>query len=156
MYQTVDALFNRALIKKIFMPIVYGKTLSSSIDDVRVMLRKGQLKSEATAVTKLCFEFWDNKYPGMRNLMRLIATISWVASTRQKPVILTCTYWITCQDYVRMLPHSIPMKYRTHGDEPKKKKAIVTLRIPSKDRDSRKSMSSTFANFIHKKDALRQ
>jgi len=153
-YANVDGLFNRDLIKKIFMPIVYGKTLHSTIEDVRVMLRKTMPQKDAPAVTKLCFEFWDNKYPGMRNLMRLISTISWVSGVLQKPVILSTSYWITTQDYLRMLPVSIPVKYRTHGAQPKKKKTIVTLRITGKDRDSRKSMNSTFANFIHQKDAL--
>lgn len=34
-----------------------------------------------------------------------------------------------------------------------KKKRQVTLRIPTEDQDRRKTHTSTFANFIHQKDA---
>ena len=34
------------------------------------------------------------------------------------------------------------------------KKSVVTLRIPTNKKNTRKNTSSTFANFIHQKDAL--
>lgn len=146
----VNRLFNRDIVKNMYMPIVYGKTKFSTECDLREKLSKFMSSAEIKDITTECFAFWDDKFKDMKNLMLLISSISWVAANKHKPVIYTTDYWTTIQDYIVMDPVRIWVYY----DRPKKKRSQVTLRVPTDKKDTRKSMCSTFANFVHQKDAL--
>lgn len=90
----------------------------------------------------------------MKNLMSLVASISRIAARIQQPVILSNKYWLTTQDYFVKDPVRVTLRYKGNTPGAKAKRAAVTLRVLTDKRNTRKSASSTFANFIHQKDGL--
>lgn len=140
---------NRKIVKSIFMPILYGKTLMSTSTDLMGHFSQHLTRKECFLVGKVCFKFFKEKYPGMECLIRLISLIGWVASARGSAVTYNVSYFTTVQDYHKMEPILIWVYDRLH-----KKKRRVTLRVSSDKRDRRKTETSTFVNFIHQKDAF--
>ncbi|GLU24484.1 hypothetical protein SLE2022_404150 [Rubroshorea leprosula] len=138
----------RKLVKGIFMPIIYGKTLMSTASDLKDHLSHFLTHKECFNVASVCFKFWRTKYPGMECLIRLIRHIGWIASARDCPVFYKMPYLTTVQDYMIMEAINIWVYDRLH-----KKRRRVTLRVSSSKRDRRKTEISTFVNFIHQKDA---
>ena len=138
----------RKIVKGIFMPMIYGKTLMSTACDLKDHLSHFITKKECFEVASLCFKFWRTKYKDMECLIRLIRHIGWIASARETPVFYRVPYFTTVQDY--MIINSI---YIWVYDRLHKKKRRVTLRVSSSKRDRRKTEISTFVNFIHQKDA---
>lgn len=141
-------LLTRKLVKGIFMPIIYGKTLMSTASDVKDHLSHFITHKECFDVASVCFKFWRSKYHGMECLIRLIRHIGWIASARNSPVFYRVPYFTTVQDYMIMDAINIWVYDRLH-----KKRRRVTLRVSSSKRDRRKTEISTFVNFIHQKDA---
>lgn len=139
----------RKLVKGIFMPLIYGKTLMSTASDLKDNLSHYITHKECFDVASVCFKFWSIKYPGMECLIRLIRHIGWIASARDCPVFYKIPYYTTVQDYMKMDAINIWV-YDPHH----KKRRRVTLRVSSSKRDRRKTEISTFVNFIHQKDAL--
>lgn len=80
--------------------------------------------------------------------MELVRLIGWVSSNINKPVFYSTPHFTTLQDYMKSKTVNIWVY-----DRIQKKKRQVTLRIPSEDRDRRKTTTATFANFIHQQDA---
>lgn len=138
----------RKIVKGIFMPMIYGKTLMSTASDLKDHLSHFITQKECFEVASLCFKFWRTKYPDMECLIRLIRHIGWIASARETPVFYKVPYFTTVQDYMIMDTIYIWVYDRLH-----KKKRRVTLRVSSSKRDRRKTEISTFVNFIHQKDA---
>lgn len=141
-------LLTRKLVKGIFMPIIYGKTLISTAHDLREHLSHIITTKECFDVASVCFKFWRTKYQRMECLIRLIRHIGWIASARERPVFYRVPYFTTVQDYMKMEAINIWIYDRHH-----KKRRRVTLRVSSSKRDRRKTETSTFVNFIHQKDA---
>lgn len=141
-------LLTRKLVKGIFMPIIYGKTLMSIASDLKDILSHFITHKECFDVASVCFKFWRSKYHGMECLIRLIRHIGWIASARNSPVFYRVPYFTTVQDYMIMDAINIWVYDRLH-----KKRRRVTLRVSSSKRDRRKTEISTFVNFIHQKDA---
>lgn len=138
----------RKLVKGIFMPIIYGKSLISTANDLKEHLSYFITHKECMTVASVCFKFWKSQYPGMECLIHLIRNIGWIASARESPVFYRVSYFSTVQDYMKMEAINIWVYDRFH-----KKRRRVTLRVPSSKRDRRKTEISTFVNFIHQKDA---
>lgn len=111
----VCSLFDRDIIKNIFMPIVYGKSKFSTAIDLLGKIGSYMVVEDLKTIIKECYNFWESEYKDMRNLMHLVASISWVSSFINKPVIYSTEYWITVQDYIIMEPVKITVKYQTHG-----------------------------------------
>lgn len=143
----VDEL-DRKIVKSIFMPIIYGKTVMSTAHDIKGNLSRFITKKECFMVAKLCFEFWKDRFHNMDCLIRLIRSIGWIASSSGRPVQYKVDNFTTIQDYMKMEAINIWVYDRLH-----KKRRQVTLRVASDTRDSRKTEISTFVNFIHQKDA---
>lgn len=141
-------LLNRKIVKGIYMPLIYGKTLKSTIDDLKSHLSHYITHKECVDVAQACFYFWAKKYAGMNCLINLIRDIGWVVSARERPVFYKVPYFTTVQDYMIMDAINIYIYDRLH-----KKRRKVTLRVPSDKRDRRKSHIASFVNFIHQKDA---
>lgn len=80
--------------------------------------------------------------------MNLVSMIGWISSKRGKPLYYSNSTLTTSQDYIKSKPINIWLYDRAH-----KKRRQVTLRIPSEERDSKKTATATFANFIHQNDA---
>lgn len=141
-------LFTRKLVKGIFMPIIYGKTLMSTAGDLKDHLSHFITLKECFIVASVCFKFWRTKYQNMECLIRLIRNIGWIASASDRPVFYRVNYFTTVQDYMIMEAINIWVYDRLH-----KKRRQVTLRVSSSKRDRRKTEISTFVNFIHQRDA---
>lgn len=144
----IESKLDRKLIKRLFMPLIYGKTLISMDNDIRE--KYGQLLSRKDSynLAKLSNEFWNHKYPDIVNLMKLISIISWFCSVMDRAVVYGIPYFNTIQDYMSFVKEVI-MVYERDS----KKRRRVTLSVPTTKRDKRKTQSSACANFIHQKDA---
>lgn len=89
------------------------------------------------------------RFPGIVNLINLISLIGWFCSALDKPVLYSIEYFTTVQDYMCSTGADIWIYNKSS-----KKRRRVTLRVPTPNRDSRKTKVSTCANFIHRKDAF--
>lgn len=145
---TLIEVINRKIVKSIFMPIIYGKTVMSTASDIKASISRYLTQKECFMVAKLCFEFWKDRFHNMDCLIRLIRCIGWIASSSGRSVQYEVEKYRTIQDYVKMEAIHIWVYDRLH-----KKKRQVTLRVASDKRDRRKTEISTFVNFIHQKDA---
>ena len=138
----------RKLVKGIFMPIIYGKTLMSTASDIKEHLSHFLTHKECFEVASACFQFWRKRYSDMECLIRLIRHIGWISSSRDRPVFYKVPYFSTVQDYTKTEAIKIwvydRLQKRRHG---------VTLRVSTSKRDRRKTEISTFVNFIHQRDA---
>lgn len=140
---------NRKLVKAIFMPLIYGKTVISIARDIQDALSSFLTYKESYQVASLCMKFWKQRYPNIVNLIKLISHIGWFSSSLNRPVYYSVPMFTTVQDYMCLKPANIWIFDRIN-----KKRRKVTLRIPTQIRDLRKSEVSTFVNFIHQKDAF--
>ncbi|CAL0327728.1 unnamed protein product [Lupinus luteus] len=61
---------DRKLIKRLFMPLIYGKTLISMNNDIRVQYENLLSPKDSYNLAKLSNDFWSNKYPDIANLMK--------------------------------------------------------------------------------------
>ncbi|KAL3529530.1 hypothetical protein ACH5RR_008852 [Cinchona calisaya] len=91
--EIIESKLDRKLIKRLFMPLIYGKTLISMERDIR--LTYGQLLSRKDSynLAKLSNEFWIHKYPDIANLMKLINIVSWFCSTKDRAVVYNINYF---------------------------------------------------------------
>lgn len=140
--------FDRKIVKSIFMPIIYGKTVMSTASDFKEIFFQYITLKECFIVASSCFRFWRMKYHNMDCLIRLIQNIGWIASSSNRSVSYKVDYFTTVQDYMKMKPIHLWVYDRHH-----KKRRKVTLRVSSDERDRRKTETSTFVNFIHQRDA---
>lgn len=145
---TVIKLFNRSLVKSIYMPMIYGKSQYSVCTDLKSEFSNKLTDKECREITQICFRFWSDRYHGMDCLIKLIRSIGWVVSSRDSPVSYKVPFFRTVQDYMVMKPINVWVY-----DVNNKKRRRVTLRVTTDKRDRRKSEISTFVNFIHQKDA---
>ncbi|XP_071712899.1 probable DNA-directed RNA polymerase [Rutidosis leptorrhynchoides] len=146
---TINKLLDRKIVKSIFMPIIYGKTVISTTQDIKKSILSQFLShKECFSVAQLCFDFWREKFQNMDCLIRLISCIGWLISSSDRAVLYEVDNFITIQDYMKMVPINISIY-----DQISKKRCQVTLRVPSDKRDKRKTEVATFVNFIHQKDA---
>lgn len=140
---------DRKLVKALFMPIIYGKTVISTATDLRTTLSKFVTKGESMILAKICFAFWRKTYRGMDCLINLIKSIGWMVSARGSHVRYQNKIYTTVQKYMKMDAVKIWIY-----DRENKKKRQVTLRVSTDKNDKRKSEIATFVNFIHQFDAF--
>lgn len=148
-YSIIQSRFSRKLVKTLFMPLIYGKTVITMVSDIRDVYGSLLSFKDNYRIAQLCYEFWKNKYPDIANLMKLINLIGWFCSILDKPVRYGIPYFTTVQDYMRYNKAEIWVYDRVC-----KKRRRITLRVPTLDRDRRKSQVSTCVNFIHQRDAF--
>nr|KAJ0202806.1 hypothetical protein LSAT_V11C500293170 [Lactuca sativa] len=146
--ETLIEVLDRKIVKSIFMPIIYGKTVMSTAHDIKESLSRFLTPKECFQIAKLCFEFWKDRFHNMKCFIRLIRSIGWVASASDRPVLYEVENILTIQDYMKMEPINIWVYDKLH-----KKRRQVTLRVATDTRDRRKTEISSFVNFIHQKDA---
>ncbi|KAH0439594.1 hypothetical protein IEQ34_024577 [Dendrobium chrysotoxum] len=114
---TVCQILTRKIVKNLFMPLIYGKTLMSTTMDLKENLS----------------HYITDK--GSQSLLSVLESeISW-----------------------NELPDPVDPSYRLDRiwvyDRLHKKKRGVTLRIATSKRNRTKTVTSTFVNFIHQRDA---
>lgn len=146
--EIIESRLDRKLLKSLFMPLIYGKTLISMDNDIRVTYGQLLSRKDSFNLAKLSYEFWNYKYPDIVNLMKLITIISWFCSVKDRAVVYRIPYLTTIQDYMSF-DKEVIMVYEKHS----RKKRRVTLLVPTTKRDRRKTQASSCVNFIHQKDA---
>ena len=130
------------------MPMIYGKTMNSTISDLKVALENYILFKESGILASLIYKFWREKYPKPQIIMNLIPLLAKFVSFNDRPVYYSTPYFTTSQDYRKLSKNSV-----YYYDKKAKKRRSVTLTFSTDKRDKRKTQSSTFVNFIHQKDA---
>lgn len=148
-YAIIESKLTRNLVKLLFMPLIYGKTVRAMASDIRDVYDSLLSYKDYYHTAQLCYEFLVNKYPGIANLMKLINLIGGICSALGKPVNYCIPYFTTVQDYMRSDTACIWVY-----DRVTKKKRQVNLRVPTLERDKRKTQVSTCVNFIHQRDAF--
>ena len=148
MFSIIESGLTRKIVKLLFMPLIYGKTVIAMADDIREAYGELLRRKDHYHIAKLCYEFWINKYPDIANLMKLINLIGGLCSALDRPVIYSIPYFTTVQDYMRSEKAHIWVYDRVC-----RKRRQATLRVPTSVRDKRKTKVSTCVNFIHQKDA---
>ena len=134
-YNSIKGVFSRKFVKKIFMPMIYGKTTMSTCEDIRNDVKQFISGSACMKLTNYCFEFWKCKYSHMYGFINLIKTIGWMNSMCEQPVCYRtpnvsshgskiCFY--TLQDYRIMDSYHIWVY-----DRQLRKKRRVSLRVES-------------------------
>ena len=78
-------IIDRKLIKAIFMPLIYGKTIISFTYDIRLKFGSLLTKKESYNLATLIYNFWLLKFPDIKNIMKLISLISGYCRL-QKPI----------------------------------------------------------------------
>jgi len=146
--EIVCNVLDRKLVKSIFMPIIYGKTLMSTASDLRKALSMYLTKAECFILADICFDFWRIKFPLLGSLIKLTKGMGWIASARGRPVVYENDYYTTIQKYMKMDPVNVWIY-----DKKNKKRRQVTLRVSTDQNDKRKTETSTFVNYIHQIDA---
>nr|YP_005090412.1 orf2 gene product [Dorcoceras hygrometricum]AEK53323.1 hypothetical protein [Dorcoceras hygrometricum] len=146
--KTINGILTRKIAKGIFMPMIYGKTLMSTACDLKRDLSSFITNKECFELASICFKFWKTKYSHMECLIRLIRHIGWIVSASDRIVNYNAKNLITVQNYTKIEPINIWIY-----DKMNKKRRRVTLRVSSDKKDTRKTETSTFVNFIHQKDA---
>jgi DNA-directed RNA polymerase len=146
--EIIESKLDRKLIKSLFMPMVYGKTTISMGNDIRQQYGDLLSSKDSSNLAKLCANFWSHKYPDIVNFMELISLISRLCSEMDRAVVYSTPYLTTKQDYMSFVKEEIMVYERTT-----KKRRRVTLKVPTMNRDRRKTKTSACANFIHQKDA---
>lgn len=147
-YSIIDSMLTRKLAKQLFMPLIYVKTIRAMANDIRGAFGSLLSYKDYYSIADLSYEFWTKKDPDISNLMKLINLIGWFCSSLGKPVYYSTPYLTTVQDYMRSEKADIWVYDRAN-----KKRRRVTLRVPTQNRDKRKTQVSTCVNFIHQKDA---
>lgn len=147
LFLTVGENLTRKIVKNIFMPMIYGKTIMSTAAYLQESLPL-DLGLRSKTVAKVFYVFFEKKYARVYCLMNLIKNIGWFSSERDLAVCYKVPLFTTIQDYRK----SSETHIWVHDIKSTSRKR-VTLSIPSEERDSRKTMTSTFVNFIHQKDA---
>lgn len=146
--EIIESKLDRKLIKSLFMPLIYGKTLNSMVKDIRLQFGELLSTEDSYKVAKHCNEFMKEKYPDIISFMKLISSVSWFSSALDRAVDYSVPYFTTKQDYMAFIKEEITVYERAS-----KKKRRVTLTVPTMIRDKRKTQAAACANFIHQKDA---
>lgn len=145
----IEPYLTRKLVKRLFMPLIYGKTLFTMANDIYEAYEKILTGKELYTLAKYCREFWVTRYPDIANIMKLINLIGWFCSALDEPVIYSIDYLTTVQDYMCSEKAEIWVY-----DKYNKKRRRITLRVPTLKRDKRKTQVATCVNFIHQRDAF--
>jgi len=147
-YAIIESRLTRKHVKKLFMPLIYGKSVIAMAGDIREIIGSLLSVKEHYSLAKLCDTFWRTKYPDIANLMKFINLIGWFSAVLEKPVFYSIPFFKTVQDYRRFNKEFIWVY-----DRVSRKRHKVTLQVPTLDRDTRKTQVATCVNFIHQKDA---
>lgn len=98
--EIIESKLDRRLVKKLFMPMIYGKTLKSFVDDISKTYEGLLSQKDGGVLAKLCYKFWLFKYPDIDNFMKLITLVSWFCSAKDRAAVYGIPYYFTTiQDY---------------------------------------------------------
>ncbi|XP_074373729.1 putative DNA-directed RNA polymerase [Apium graveolens] len=95
---TVGENLTRKIMKNIFMPMIYGKTIMSTAAYLQEALPL-DLGKRSKTVAKVFYVFFEKKYDRLYCLMNLIKNIGWFSSERDLAVCYKVPLFTTIQDY---------------------------------------------------------
>lgn len=99
----VRDLLTRALMKKVFLPLVYGKTKLSAKSDILQALDFTLSKGgDGYKVVEALYKYWESLFPEISNLMTFVNEVGSFAGYLFRPVRYHSQYFTTVKDYVRM------------------------------------------------------
>ena len=147
-YAIIESGLTRKLIKTLFMPLIYGKTVLTMASDIRECYGSLLGSKDHFDMARSCHDFWVSKYPDIANLMNLLNRIGGFCSYLNRPVRYSIPLFTTVQDYKHWEKGQIWLY-----DRVSMKRHKVTMLVPTSERDRRKAQVATCVNFIHQKDA---
>lgn len=117
-YEFIEYKLDQQLIKTVFQLLIQGKTAK----DIEVEIKNayGVFLSDSAAETlSMQFvAFWNLKFPGITNLMKLIDLVGWLCFERERPVHIS-THFITktldsrsstCSQFIKLMHSSLIQK----------------------------------------------
>ncbi|MCO5609071.1 hypothetical protein L7F22_063293 [Adiantum nelumboides] len=149
----LEPFFTRKLIKKIFMPITYGKTVKAIADDLYEVLCNQISYKSCMILGKESFKFWCIRYKDLYNMLKLFGGVGYLCSSLGRAVKLSTPLFYSYQDYRKFEKQSVWI-YSNKKSKDKRTRHKLSFNILTKQRNVLKSKCATFANFIHQKDAL--
>lgn len=135
----LDSIITRKLVKSLFMPMVYGKTVRSMGEDLEGVLKSLLSRKECSTVATVCYQFWCHKYPDIANTLNLLNCVGWLCSTLDKPVQFSVPFFTTTQDYMRFEDSFVWIHVKKKGQR-KATRHKITLSLPTEKRDKLKSI----------------
>ncbi|KAF6146305.1 hypothetical protein GIB67_008189 [Kingdonia uniflora] len=99
-YTIVESMLTRKLVKQLFMPLIYGKTILAMSGDIIECYGPLLQKKDCGAIAKHCYDFWNHRFPKIKIFMKMINLIGWIYSALDKPVVYGTPYFATVQDYM--------------------------------------------------------
>jgi DNA-directed RNA polymerase len=103
----IKSKLDRKLIKSLFMPLIYGKTMNSIGNSIRSKYGDLLTIKESYNLAKLCTEFLTYKYPDILNFRKFILIISWFSSVMDRDVVYRIPYFTTKQDSMSFVKEDI-------------------------------------------------
>ncbi|KAF6177120.1 hypothetical protein GIB67_005108 [Kingdonia uniflora] len=100
-YTIVESMLTRKLVKQLFMPLIYGKTILTMSGDIIECYGPLLQKKDCGAIAKHYYDFWNHRFPEIKFFMKMINLIGLICSALDKPVVYVTPYFTTVQDYVR-------------------------------------------------------
>lgn len=159
LFPLIESRFNRKLVKSLFMPMIYGKTVVSMTEDIYSDYSNILNYKDCSLLASSCWKYFKENFPDIISFMKMINNIGSICAYTEKPVIYETDYFMTVQDYMKYDSESLTVKVYKKSSTPKGKDRKrpdvrkVTFRFPTTKRDLRKTGIATCVNFIHQKDA---
>ncbi|KAH6555185.1 hypothetical protein KP509_1Z196000 [Ceratopteris richardii] len=149
---SLEPFITRKLIKKIFMPITYGKTVKSIADDIHEALSDKIPYKLSMTLGKEAYKYWCLRYSGLHNLLKLFGSVGYLCASLGIPVKLSTPCFYSYQDYRKFEKQSVWIYSRDRLN--KRRRHKISFNVLTKKANAMKSKCATLANFIHQKDAL--
>ena len=151
-----EFLFTRKLVKRLVMPLTYGKTVKSMADDIHSVMGKYISFKTSMKLAMECHKIWRSKFAGVYNMFKLFGCVGGLCASLDRGVKLSTPLFNSFQDYRKFEKQNVwiySVKAPGKGSRrPTRHK--ISFNVLTTQRNVRKSKSATFANFIHQKDAL--
>lgn len=75
----ISSLLSRNLMKSIYMPLVYGKSMYAAAQDIQKSSIGSYLSAkDCNKLAKSFYLYWNNPYPSRINLMKLVSKRGWM------------------------------------------------------------------------------
>ena len=83
------------------MPLIYGKTLMSTVkDNIIAKLSRHRTRKEGFTAAQIFFKYFREKYKTVDNFIQLIRDIAWVVTSANQVVRILNEFMCTLQDYL--------------------------------------------------------
>lgn len=91
---------DRKLVKSVYMPLIYGKTLMSTVKDIIAKLSRHITRKDGFTAAQIFFKYFIERYKTVDNLIQLIRDIAWLVTSANRVVRIQNEFMCTLQDYL--------------------------------------------------------